>query len=126
MLPFVGLNLFSIAYKLKLQDKKDITSFVSEVLQIFEVGHLLNLSTAMSLCVSLYSFLLRNFPVNSICVSCPGSDNFSNFPIFSIIDTLDFYLMLGMLCSFHFCFDVLFHVRPPEYFASDVIFVMLE
>ena len=47
-----------IPYKLKLLDKKFITSFVSEILQIFTVGHLLNLSIAIKICVSPFNCLL--------------------------------------------------------------------
>ena len=78
--PLSDLIFSGIPNKLKLLDKKFITSFVSDVLQIFAVGHLLNLSTAIKICVSPFNFLLCNFPVKSICNSCPGSDNFSSFP----------------------------------------------
>ena len=57
-----------IPYKLKLL-RKLITTFVSEVLQIFTVGHLLNLSTAISNCSSPCKDLISNFPVKSICIS---------------------------------------------------------
>ena len=45
-----------IPYRLKLLYRKFITSFVSEVLQIFAVGHLLNLSIAIKTCVSPFNF----------------------------------------------------------------------
>ena len=55
--PVLSDLIFSgILYKLKLVDRKFITSFVSDVLQIFAVGHLLNLSIAISICVSPLKF----------------------------------------------------------------------
>ena len=51
-LPLSDLIFSVIPYKLKLFDKSCVTSFVFEVLQIFTVGHLLNLSTAISICTS--------------------------------------------------------------------------
>ena len=78
--PLSDIIFSGITYKLKLLDKKFVTSFVSEVLQIFAVGHLLILSTGLSICVSPLRFLLCSFPVTSICVFCPCSDSFSSFP----------------------------------------------
>ena len=78
--PLSDLIFSGIPYKVKLFDKNCITSFVSEVLQIFTVGHLLNLSTAINICTSPWMFLLCSFPVKSICNSCLGSVSFSNFP----------------------------------------------
>ena len=67
-------------YRLKLLDKKFVTSLVSAVLQIFTVGYLLNLSIAINICTSPCIFLLCNFPVKSIGNSWPGSVSCSNFP----------------------------------------------
>ena len=78
--PLSDLIFSGIPYKLKLLDRKFMTSFVSADLQIFTVGHLLNLSIAISICTSPFVFLLFSFPVKSICISWPGSVNFSSFP----------------------------------------------
>ena len=57
--PLSDLFFSGIPYKLKLRDRKFSSSFVSEVLQIFAVDPLLNLSTAyMSICVSPVNYLL--------------------------------------------------------------------
>ena len=63
-----------------LLDRKFITSFVSEFLQVFTVDHSLNLSTAICICTSPCKILLRKFPVKSINDSWPGLVTFSNFP----------------------------------------------
>ena len=78
--PLSDLIFSGIPYKLKLLGRKFVTSLVSAVLHIFTVGHLLNLSTAISICTSPCIFSLCNFPVKSICNSWPGSVRFSNFP----------------------------------------------
>ena len=85
--PLSDLIFSGIPYKLKLLDRKFLTSFVSADLQIFTVGILLNLSIAISICASPFIFLLCNFPVKSICISWPGSVNFSRFSVvfFSVI-----------------------------------------
>ena len=54
-----------IPYKLKRLVWKLITSFISEVVQVFTVGHLLNLSTAFRICTLPRTFLLCKNPVNS-------------------------------------------------------------
>ena len=56
--PLSDFIFSGIPYKLKLVDKNCITSFVYEVLQIFTVGHLLNLSTAISICTSPWMFFV--------------------------------------------------------------------
>ena len=78
--PVSDINFSGIPFKLKLLNKKFLTSSVSADLQIFTVGHLLNLSIAISICTSPFIFLLCNFPVKSLGISWPGSVNFSNFP----------------------------------------------
>ena len=67
--PLSDSCFLGIPYRIKLLVKKFITSFASHVLQIFTVGHLLNLSTATGICISLFKFLLCYFPVKSICIS---------------------------------------------------------
>ena len=67
--PTLSDFIFSgIPYKLKLLVRKFFTSFVSEVLQIFTVGQLLNLSTAIRNCTSLCKFLSCIFPVKSMSI----------------------------------------------------------
>ena len=67
--PLSDFIFSGIPYKVKILIRKLISSFVSEVLQVSTVGHLLNLSTAISICTSPCKFLLCNFPVKSICIS---------------------------------------------------------
>ena len=50
--PLSALIFSEIPYKLKLLDKNIMTSLVSAGLRFFTVGHLLNLSTAISICTS--------------------------------------------------------------------------
>ena len=68
--PLPDLIFSGSPYELKFWFKKFSTSFVSDDLQIFTVGHLLNLSTAISSWYSPFSFLLFSFPKKSICISC--------------------------------------------------------
>ena len=76
---FYQIWFFSgILYKLKLLDKMFVTSLLSALLHIFTVGHLLNLSTAISVCTS-HVFSCSS-PVKSICNSWPDSIRFSSFP----------------------------------------------
>ena len=78
--PLYRIWFFSgISYKLKLLDKNCVTCFVSEVFQIFTLGHLLNRSKVFSICTSPWIFLLCSFPVKTVCISCPGSVSISNF-----------------------------------------------
>ena len=77
--PLSDFIFSGIPYILKLLDRKFVTSFVSEVLQNVAVGHLLNLSIAISICISPLNFLLCSFPVKSNCIFCPGSDNCFHF-----------------------------------------------
>ena len=78
--PLSDLIFSGIPYRLKLLDRYCITYFVSEVLQIFTVGHLLNLSTTVDICTSPWMFLLCKFLVKSVSISCPGLVSFSSFP----------------------------------------------
>ena len=79
--PPLSVLIFSGSpYKLKFGFRKLSTFFVSEDLQIFAVGHLLNLSIAISIWCSPFNFLWFNFPVKSIWISYPGSVNVFNFP----------------------------------------------
>ena len=74
-------------YRLKLLDRKFLTSLVPAELQIFTVGQLLNLSIAINICTSPCIFLFCNFPVKSICISWPGRLVFLVFrSVFLVID----------------------------------------
>ena len=54
--PLSDLIFPGMPYKLNWFDRKLITSFVSDVLQIFAVGHLLNRSIAINICGSPFRF----------------------------------------------------------------------
>ena len=126
--PLSDLIFSGMPYKLNWFDRKLITSFVSDVLQIFAVGHLLNRSIAINICGSPFRFLLCNFPVKSICISCPGSDNFSNFPyLFFGIWYLKFLPVARQAVqSFTLC-SISFRISGHQnIFASDSIFVVPE
>ena len=80
--PLSDLIFSDIPYKLKFCFRKLKNSFfVSDVLQIFTDGHLLNLSTASSSWFSPFNFLLCSFLVKSVWISCPGSVSVFNFPL---------------------------------------------
>ena len=64
--PPLSVFIFSGSpYKLKFCSRKLRTSLVSADLQIFAVGHLLNLSTAIRIWYSPFSFSLFSFPEKS-------------------------------------------------------------
>ena len=69
-----------LPYKSKFCFKKFSTSLVSADLQIFAVGHSLNLSIAFKIWYSPFKFLLFNFPEKSIGISCPDSVYVFSFP----------------------------------------------
>ena len=69
-----------ITYKLASLVGKLITFFVSAVLHVFTVGHLLKRSTAFKVRTSPFISLLWIFPVQSICIHWPGSVNFFSIP----------------------------------------------
>ena len=67
--PLSDLIFSGIPYRIKFFVRKFKTSFVSAVMHIFTVGHLLKQSTATKVWTSPFIRLLCNFPVNSIYIS---------------------------------------------------------
>ena len=60
--PLSDLIFSGVPYNLKLLDENCVTLFVSEVLQIFTIGHLLNLSTALAFVLLREQFCYVIFP----------------------------------------------------------------
>ena len=118
--PSSDFIFFGIPYKLKLFVRKFMTSFVSAVLHIFTVGHLLKRSTAIKISTSQFIRLFCSFSVKSICISWPGSVSFFNF---SVMIIFNFYLVQGSRTVLVFVFDVPVNFRPPEDFLP-VIFAL--
>ena len=93
--------------------------FVSEVLEIFTVSHLLSLSTATSIWFSSFNLLLYSFPEKSIWIFGSGSVKVFNFPIifsgFGIVISYRMLYRVHILSSF---VNVLCNVEPFSFPSS--------
>ena len=95
--PLSDLIFCGFPYKLKFCVEKINTSFASEVLPIFTVGNLLNLSTAIIICFSRLNFFcvtFRHYQFGFL-VSVRLSILISRFR-FSVLDILNSYPMTGL------------------------------
>ena len=117
--PPLSVFIFSGSpYKLKFCIRKFSTFIVSADLQIFAVGHLLNLSIAIRNWNSLFHFSLFTFPEESIGISCPGSVNVLVFRIrVSVIGISNSYQMPCRPHNFCFFFNLFLHIGRPEDFG---------
>ena len=117
--PALSVLIFSGSpYRLKFCFKKFNTSFVSDDLQIFTGGHLLNLSIAISTWCSPFSFLWFNFPVNQFEFLVPVPLVFLVFrSFFLVFDSLNFTRSHASHKVFGFIPDLSAHLRPPKYFG---------